>query len=65
MDSNPITPRLLTLKQAATYLCCCEKTIHNLEKAGKLRVVRTGGFVRVDTADIEAFIRAAKEGNQQ
>lgn len=52
----------MTLKQAAIYLGCCEKTIHNLEKAGKLRIVRTGGFVRVDTADIEAFIRQAKGG---
>ena len=59
-DSPP--PRVLTKRQAAKSLQVCERTITSLVLSGKLRVVRFGRNVRIDPADLEAFIASAKVG---
>lgn len=57
---NPITPRLLTPKQAAAYLAVCGKTLYTLTKDGKLPAVRCGGILRYEIADLDGFIRRCK-----
>ena len=59
-DSPP--PRVLTKSQAAKSLQVCERTITSLVLSGKLRAVRFGRNVRIDPADLEAFIAGTKVG---
>ena len=59
-DSPP--PRVLTKQQAAKSLQVCERTITSLILSGKLRAVRFGRNVRIDPADLEAFIANTKVG---
>ena len=56
-----LPPRLLlTIREAAGALAVCEKTISNLMKDGRLRAVRIGRAVRIDVAELRAFIEARK-----
>jgi excisionase family DNA binding protein len=59
-DSSP--PLVLTKKQAAKSLQVCERTITSLILSGKLRALRFGRNVRIDPADLEAFIASTKVG---
>lgn len=52
--------RLLTVKQVAKYLAICERTAWNLVNDGKLPTIRFGRVVRVDQADVDAFINSIK-----
>lgn len=53
-------PRLLTYRQAAEILGVVDRTIYNLVRRGALPAVRFGGNVRIDPADLQAFIAKAK-----
>lgn len=54
-------PILLTIRDTARALACCEKTVWQLTKDGKLPAVHiTSRAVRYDRRDIERFIEAAK-----
>lgn len=55
-------PQLLTYKQAATVLGVTERTIWTLVNRGSLPVVRFGRSVRIDPADLRAFIERSKQG---
>ena len=55
-----ITPTLLTAQQAAQFLAVSERTIWNLVKDGRLPAVRFGRILRIDRADLDAFIQACK-----
>jgi excisionase family DNA binding protein len=54
--------KLLTIREAAEYLQTCQRSIYNYEKAGFFPIIRKGRFVRVDQADLEAFIEKCKRG---
>ncbi len=51
---------LLTYTEAAKVLCVTERTIRQFVADGKLPVVRFGRTVRIDPADLRAFINSAK-----
>ena len=57
METLTDTPRLLTVREAAAQLGCCQKTIHRAVAAGKLPAVRLGqrGRIRI-RADLVARI---------
>ncbi len=67
MTESAIQPRLMSVDDAAKYLCICRKSLYNLTEAGKLPPIRIGRAVRYDLADLEAFILRCKgqaEGGQ-
>jgi excisionase family DNA binding protein len=55
---------LLTVKQAAERLNCCESQVYALLGAGRIAYVQIGlgrqGGKRIDERDLEAFLAAAK-----
>jgi len=57
---------LLTVKQVAERLNCCESQVYALLAAGRIAHVRIGlgrqGGKRVDERDLEAFIASRKRG---
>jgi excisionase family DNA binding protein len=57
---------LLTVKQVAERLNCCESQVYALLGAGRIAYVQIGlgrqGGKRIDERDLEAFIAAAKRG---
>ena len=54
--------RLLTYREAGKVLGITERTVWSLVDAGALRAVRFGRSVRIDPADLRAFIDRAKAG---
>lgn len=52
----PITPRLLTIKQAATYCSCTVWAVRQLCWSGELRSIRIGNRILIDRADLDAVI---------
>ena len=65
MESNatneaPIVERLMTYKQAGELLGVTERTIYALVSGGDLPAVRFGRSVRIDPADLRAFIDCRK-----
>jgi excisionase family DNA binding protein len=60
-DDSPV-PRLLTFEQAAEALAVGRTTVQELVDKGELPVVSvTGRAVRVDTRDVEAFVKRRRE----
>lgn len=58
---TPAAPMLLTVRDTARALACCEKTVWQLTKDGKLPAVHvTGRAIRYDRRDIERFIENSK-----
>jgi len=56
---------LLTVKQVAELLQCCEKTAWSLTRSGELPVVRLGRLVRVRPEDLADYLEAkAKEAGE-
>ncbi len=55
--------RLLTVKQAANYLACSERTIWSLIGSGQLQSVRLSSKMRrIMLCDLDAYIAKMKEG---
>ena len=54
--SQDIPAKLLTEKEVASILNCCEKTVYRLRKAGKIRCVKLGAAVRYTPEEIRRFI---------
>ncbi len=61
-ENNPIIEQLLSYQQAGQILGVSARTIWSLVDSGDLPVVRFGRSVRVDPADLRAFIEKAKAG---
>lgn len=61
MTDTP-APLLWTVRETAAALACCEKTLWQLTRDGRLPAVRIGRGVRYDVADVRAFIEASKGG---
>lgn len=47
---------LLTEKQAAKYLGCCERTVWRMRKARKLMCIKFGASVRYTREELNRFI---------
>jgi excisionase family DNA binding protein len=59
-NPTPIVEKLLSYKQAGTLLGVTERTVWTLVDDGELPAVRFGRSVRIDPADLRAFIDRAK-----
>lgn len=53
-------PKLMTCKQAAAYLCVCQRKLWELSKSGRIQTVRIGRAVRYDIGDLDLFIEQMK-----
>ena len=51
---------LMTYEEAADWLRVTSRTVRQLVRDDKLRVVRFGGSVRIDPSDLRSFIRNTK-----
>lgn len=60
-----MTESLLTLREVAQLLRISKSKLYHERKAGRLRVVRFGGAVRVRERDVQSFIKAAAETQEQ
>lgn len=49
-------PHLLRIPEAAAKLAVCPRTVQSAIARGDLRVVRLGRAVRIDPADLRAYI---------
>lgn len=49
---------LITGKEAARLLGCCERTLWKMREAGKIRCVKIGVAVRFTRAEIARFIES-------
>jgi hypothetical protein len=58
---NPITPRLLSLKSAATYLGCAFWAVRELCWARELKPIRIGKRDCIDIVDLDAWIERKKK----
>lgn len=62
-NPTPTAPRILTVKAAAAYLGVSERTLYNFYYAGTIPFIKMSQrSVRVDLADLDAFINSRKEG---
>ncbi len=52
--------KLMKSKQAAEYLCICERKLWDLSKSGRIQTVRIDRAVRFDIADLDSFIEQQK-----
>jgi excisionase family DNA binding protein len=59
-DTTPIVEQLLTYKQAGALLGVTERTVWTLVDDGELPAVRFGRSVRIDPADLRAYIDRCK-----
>ncbi|MCH9776581.1 MAG: helix-turn-helix domain-containing protein [Planctomycetes bacterium] len=49
---------LMTEKQVAQLLGCCDRTVWQMRKDGKIRCVKIGAAVRYTQAEVDRFIEA-------
>jgi excisionase family DNA binding protein len=61
MTQPPPTPALLTLDQAAERLGTSVRFVRRLRAERRLAFVKLGKHLRIDAADLEAFIDAHRE----
>lgn len=56
-QTHPIDqPLLISEKEAARLLDCCEKTVAQIRKEGQLKAVRVRGSIKYTRSEIERFI---------
>lgn len=60
MDHEPMMERLLTYEQAAKLLGVTARTVWTLVNRRELRATHIGRSVRIDPADLRAFIQRGK-----
>ena len=53
--------KLINSKQAAEYLCICERKLWDLQKSQRIPVVRIDRSVRFDRDDLDEFIEKQKK----
>ncbi len=61
-DQTLTVERLLTYREAGKLLGVTDRTVWQLVRDGHLPAVRFGRSVRIDPADLRAFIERAKSG---
>ncbi|MCR9232970.1 MAG: helix-turn-helix domain-containing protein [bacterium] len=57
------SPVLITEKEAARLLGCCERSVWQLRKDGKLRCVKIGTAVRYARTELDRFIQEQMSQN--
>lgn len=57
----PVQKRLVTVKEAATYMGCSARTIRRLIDGGQLERVGTDRFIRIDRVDLDRLIDDSKD----
>lgn len=60
-NSKATISKLMTSKQAANYLCICERKLWDLQKSQRIPVVRIDRSVRFDRNDLDLFIEQLKK----
>ena len=60
IESSPIRPRLLTVKEASVYLGRSIPSVRELIWAGSLPIVREGRRIHLDILDLERWIEQRK-----
>jgi excisionase family DNA binding protein len=55
---TPITPRLVTIKQAAAYCSCSVWAIRQVIWSKELRACKIGNHFLIDRGDLDRFIDA-------
>ena len=61
-NRQPVARRLLTVPEVVALTGWSRSFVYQLVTSGKLRAVRAGRTVRIDRADLDAFIEASKVG---
>jgi excisionase family DNA binding protein len=61
-QTSQITPRLLTVEQAAVYLGRSKAAVQHMIQAGTLPVVRDGRRVFLDVHELEKWIAKNSQG---
>ena len=65
---SPLSQRLLTASEAATYLGISERTLWTLSNCGEIKSVRFGKgkrkSVRLDVRDLDDWIEKNKKGRR-
>ena len=61
MTTTPALPHLLTVEEAALRLGTSVRFIRRLRAERRLPFVKLGRHLRVDTADLEAFVASCRE----
>lgn len=56
-------PVLITEKEVARLLGCCERTVWQMRKDGKIRCVKIGTAVRYARSEIDRFVESAMNQN--
>lgn len=56
-----VTPRLLTVPEAAACLGVSERMMERLLRKGEMPVVRIGAAVRVPVTDLDAWVEGHRE----
>lgn len=56
-----VTPRLLTVDQAATYLGRSKEAVQHLVASGRIPIVRSDRRVFLDVKDLDSWIDASKQ----
>jgi len=56
LQARPMLARLLTVREVAERLAVSPATVHRLCAGGRLRFVRVGAVVRIDSASLETFL---------
>jgi excisionase family DNA binding protein len=60
-SSSGVSPRLLTVDQAATYLGRTKASLQHMVSAGRLPIVRADRRVFLDVRDLDGWIEQNKE----
>jgi excisionase family DNA binding protein len=59
-ERTKIGPKWLTKEQAAAYLACSPRLIERLVAERRLSFTKVAKFVRISTADLDAFAEAGR-----
>ena len=59
------TPQLMTVEEAAALLRVDPKTVYRLINSNELKAVLIGRVYRIDSADLDDFLRRAKLKTQR
>ena len=63
--ADTMSPRLVSVREAARYLGICERTLWSLTQEGRIPAVKIRRCIRYDIADLDSFIATAKGAEQR
>lgn len=65
MKSSPVTPLLVTAREAAAMLAISERTLFSITASGELSRVQLRRAVRYSVEDLRAYIDRQRVGAQK